>query len=191
MRDSSLFYRVFINSSIQSLLIIYALLVSLLIAKSIATVTLQETLFGIIAGVLAWTLAEYFVHRFLFHGERKMKLLQKLQYFMHGYHHSRPRDPERLVLPFILTLPMSIGLYFGLSLLLKSYVSAVSAGVLLGYICYDVSHYVIHRLQPRTRFGKFRREYHYHHHFKEQTKCFGVTSPFWDYVFRTTRSDKN
>lgn len=190
MQESNWFNRYFINSNIYSLLVIYAIIISFLIIKSIQLSTLQQTLIGFISGAFVWSLIEYFVHRFLFHGERRNLTLQKFQFFMHGYHHTRPRDPQRLVLPFILTLPITIGLYFLLTDMMPSYGHAACAGVLFGYIGYDVSHYVIHRAQPKTRFGKFRRDHHYHHHFKDQTKCFGVTLPIWDYVFGTVRSRK-
>lgn len=187
MQGSSFFYRVFINSNIYSLLIIYTLIIMLMLAGSIKIISVEQTLLCVFAGILIWSFTEYLVHRFLFHGERKTVLLKQLQFFMHGYHHSRPRDPDRLVLPFILTLPIAIGLYFLLIWLTKLYANALCAGLLLGYIWYDVSHYAIHRLQPFTRFGKFRRAYHFHHHFKEHSVCFGVTTPLWDYVFGTTR----
>jgi sterol desaturase/sphingolipid hydroxylase (fatty acid hydroxylase superfamily) len=29
------------------------------------------------------------------------------------------------------------------------------------------------------------RRRHYYHHFADDTKCYGVVTPFWDRIFRT------
>jgi sterol desaturase/sphingolipid hydroxylase (fatty acid hydroxylase superfamily) len=43
----------------------------------------------------------------------------------------------------------------------------------------------VHHHRPRTRLGKLVRELHMRHHFQDDTKGFGVSAPFWDYVFGT------
>jgi dihydroceramide fatty acyl 2-hydroxylase len=43
----------------------------------------------------------------------------------------------------------------------------------------------VHHHSPRTRVGKLLRELHMRHHFQDDTRGFGVSAPFWDYVFRT------
>jgi dihydroceramide fatty acyl 2-hydroxylase len=59
------------------------------------------------------------------------------------------------------------------------------AGFLVGYLAYDMTHYHVHHHRPRTRLGKLVRELHMRHHFQDDTRGFGVSAPFWDYVFRT------
>ena len=48
-----------------------------------------------------------------------------------------------------------------------------------------MTHYHVHHHRPRTRVGKLVRELHMRHHFQDDTKGFGVSAPFWDYVFGT------
>lgn len=38
-------------------------------------------------GIFAWTLAEYVIHRFIFHWRSKNRILKVLHYALHGYHH--------------------------------------------------------------------------------------------------------
>jgi len=59
------------------------------------------------------------------------------------------------------------------------------AGLIAGYLAYDMSHYYSHHVKPRHRWGKFLRRYHLAHHHKEPHRLFGVSQPFWDIVFRT------
>ena len=60
-----------------------------------------------------------------------------------------------------------------------------ACGFLAGYLAYDMTHYHVHHHTPRTRLGKVVRELHMRHHFQDDTRGFGVSAPFWDYVFRT------
>ena len=48
-----------------------------------------------------------------------------------------------------------------------------------------MTHYHLHHHTPRTRLGKLLYELHMRHHFQDDTRGFGVSAPFWDYVFRT------
>ena len=61
----------------------------------------------------------------------------------------------------------------------------LGSGISIGYMIYEWIHYSTHHRVPRTRLGKFYRRYHMIHHFKDTQNYFGVTSPFWDWVFRT------
>jgi sterol desaturase/sphingolipid hydroxylase (fatty acid hydroxylase superfamily) len=60
-----------------------------------------------------------------------------------------------------------------------------AAGFLLGYLVYDMTHYYLHHFRPKTRFGRLMRELHMRHHFQDDTRGFGISAPFWDYVFGT------
>jgi dihydroceramide fatty acyl 2-hydroxylase len=48
-----------------------------------------------------------------------------------------------------------------------------------------MTHYYLHHFKPRTRFGRLMRELHMRHHFQDDTRGFGISAPFWDYVFGT------
>ena len=41
------------------------------------------------------------------------------------------------------------------------------------------------RTAAPPRAGRLLRELHMRHHFQDHTRGFGVSAPFWDYVFRT------
>ena len=57
---------------------------------------------------------------------------------------------------------------------------------------YDYSHYYVHHFVPKTKIGKRVREHHMRHHFQDHRYGYGVSSPFWDYIFRTVpRSRKS
>jgi sterol desaturase/sphingolipid hydroxylase (fatty acid hydroxylase superfamily) len=59
------------------------------------------------------------------------------------------------------------------------------AGLIAGYIWYDMTHYAVHHVKPRTETGAKLRKHHYLHHFKQPGARFGVSTPFWDVIFRT------
>jgi 4-hydroxysphinganine ceramide fatty acyl 2-hydroxylase len=64
------------------------------------------------------------------------------------------------------------------------------AGLLTGYIVYDMTHYYTHHARPKTRWGKWLKAWHLAHHHKYWTRMYGVSSPIWDLVFRTGRPPK-
>jgi sterol desaturase/sphingolipid hydroxylase (fatty acid hydroxylase superfamily) len=64
------------------------------------------------------------------------------------------------------------------------------AGLLAGYLWYDLTHYAVHHLKPRTALGEAQRRYHYLHHFKTPDRRYGVTTPVWDLVFGTRPGDE-
>ena len=63
--------------------------------------------------------------------------------------------------------------------------TALMSGILAGYIVYDLSHYYTHHARPRAKYGKYLKAWHLAHHHKWWTRMYGVSSPFWDLVFRT------
>jgi len=59
------------------------------------------------------------------------------------------------------------------------------AGVLTGYILYDMTHYYIHHNKPTSSYWKELKSYHVLHHYKDPKLGFGVSNKLWDYVFDT------
>jgi sterol desaturase/sphingolipid hydroxylase (fatty acid hydroxylase superfamily) len=105
---------------------------------------------------------------------------------IHGVHHDHPNDPMRLVMPPSVSVPLALAFY-GLFHVIFGGQSAdlVACGFLAGYLAYDMTHYYLHHRQARTRVGKLFYELHMRHHFQDHTRGFGVSVPYWDYVFRT------
>ena len=152
-------------------------------ARDLAT---GETVGLVEAGWLFWTLMEYWIHRIVFHFEPESGPGARFHWIIHGVHHDHPNDPLRLVMPPSVSVPLAAAFYGGFVLGLGSAAGNVfAAGFLLGYLVYDMTHYYLHHFTPKTRFGRLMRELHMRHHFQDDTRGFGISAPFWDYVFRT------
>lgn len=150
------------------------------------------TIVGLLcAGVLVWTLIEYVLHRYAFHRPYRpfpLRAVRKL----HGEHHQDPSDPAHIFTRLVFTLPSSLILWGLFRCVLPSWTVAAlpTIGVALGYVGYEVIHYSIHRW-PRFWLLRGIARHHLAHHYQDPTRCFGVTSPLWDVVFRTgTRAKK-
>ena len=138
-------------------------------------------------GVLLWTLIEYLIHRYVFHYEPKTRWGKRLHYVIHGVHHDYPNDARRLVMPPVVSIPLAF-LFYGLFLLFfGSLTPPVFAGLVFGYVCYDMLHYATHHLAMKRGTWLWLKQYHLRHHFKDDQVGYGISSPLWDYVFRTTR----
>ena len=61
----------------------------------------------------------------------------------------------------------------------------LGAGYVVAYFTYEAIHGIAHCFAPRTRYGRWYRKHHFHHHFAEPLRNQGVTTPFWDKVFGT------
>jgi sterol desaturase/sphingolipid hydroxylase (fatty acid hydroxylase superfamily) len=138
-------------------------------------------------GVLLWTLIEYLIHRYIFHYQPRTRWGKQLHFVIHGVHHDYPNDARRLVMPPVISIPLAF-LFFGLFFLIfGSLAPAVFAGLVFGYLCYDMLHYATHHLAMKRGVWLWLKQYHLRHHFKDDHVGYGISSPLWDYIFRTTR----
>lgn len=138
-----------------------------------------------IVGLLGWTLAEYILHRWVFHWQPKHPGLRELFYPVHELHHD-VQERDRLVMPPLLALPFwlaFVGLFW--VLLGTPILFPVCGGFTIGYLIYDYIHFYTHYGRPRSRIGKALRRRHLQHHYAWPDRWYGVSSPFWDFVFRT------
>ena len=144
--------------------------------------------FGLVlVGLLVWSLAEYVLHRYVFHFVREATWARKVHFFLHGVHHDFPNDKDRLVMPLGASLPMAV-LFYGLFYFLTHGVRLAEPlyiGFALGYLAYDGTHYAVHHFKQTTRIGKFLKKHHMKHHHGDNFGGFGVSSPLWDVVFGT------
>ncbi len=139
-----------------------------------------------VGGYVFWTLTEYWMHRVVFHFEPEDGIGAKLHWIIHGVHHDHPNDRMRLVMPPSVSVPLAVLFLLLFWLVLGSVAApAFGAGFLAGYLIYDMTHYHVHHHTPRTRAGKRLRELHMRHHFQDDTRGFGVSAPWWDFVFGT------
>lgn len=168
--------------------ILYLPVVALLLWWSVGEFPLLHVVPAVALGLLAWSLTEYLGHRFLFHPVFPLPfgLGERFHYLIHGVHHVHPNDPLRLVMPPLLSLPIMLCALLITRLIVGPVlVWPVLAGFILGYVGYDSTHYWLHHAQPRTLMMRRLRALHMAHHFRDDTKAFGVMSFWWDYVFGT------
>jgi sterol desaturase/sphingolipid hydroxylase (fatty acid hydroxylase superfamily) len=139
-------------------------------------------------GLFIWTITEYVMHRFVFHyhPSEKLEWAQRLHFIMHGVHHDYPSDAKRLVLPPSLSIPLSTGFFFLFKWLLPvDYIWGFFPGFILGYLIYDISHYAMHHFNFKSGLFKKIKQHHMLHHYQDPEKGYGVSSPFWDKIFRS------
>lgn len=160
-----------------------------------------------LAGVVLWTLAEYLLHRFVFHapdhvmaethdvvarlapGEPVLPALpgwRHRSYFIaHGVHHEYPSDSTRLVAPPGASVPIAIATWLLFDALAGPAAPALFAGFVTGYLVYDTTHFAVHHFRMPTAWGRYLKKRHARHHFLDPDSDYGVSSPLWDVVFRT------
>ncbi len=142
-------------------------------------------------GLLAWTLAEYFLHRYVFHWVNDTPRGKRIHFLLHGVHHDFPNDKDRLVMPLLTSVPFAIIFYSLFVFLMGTRLAEpFFAGFVIGYLGYDGTHYAVHHFKPRTRLGKWVRRHHMLHHHNDHEGGFGVSTPLWDLVFRTMPKTK-
>ena len=141
-------------------------------------------------GALLFYLSEYGMHRFAFHAPPlSWPPARKLQHRLHYDHHVEPSRLDLLFLPIWFLVPnlavaaVLVWLVFGA----EGSASALF-GMMLAILHYEWVHYVAHiPYQPRTRFGRWIKQYHLRHHFISEKHWFGVSNPTLDGVFGTFR----
>jgi sterol desaturase/sphingolipid hydroxylase (fatty acid hydroxylase superfamily) len=137
-----------------------------------------------VAALFFWSFFEYIMHRYVFHFTNGTGWSKRLHYIIHGVHHQSPRDEERLFMPPLpgtLIIAVLCGFFY---LLLGTDAFIWMAGFLNGWGIYVSIHYIVHMYQPVAPF-KMLWTHHAKHHYKDEHKAFGVSSPLWDYIFRT------
>lgn len=133
-------------------------------------------------GLLLWFPLEYFFHQYLFH-IRITPMTQRFHLILHGVHHLAPHDLLHIVSPpFELALqviPISATLY----LVGAKHVPSIVAALLIQYLRYDATHWLLHRYEKRqlrqvpligTLLGRLK-EQHMRHHFHDPRKDFAIS----------------
>ena len=135
-------------------------------------------------GWLVWSLAEYTLHRYVFHFVGPKPWQRRFHFVFHGVHHDFPQDAERLVMPLGVSIPLGLVFFCAMMGIVGIfYATALFVGFAAGYLSYDGIHYATHHLKARTRVGKFLKRYHMVHHHTGLEGMWGVSQPLWDYVF--------
>lgn len=133
-----------------------------------------------IFGVLAWSLTEYLLHRFAFHNPAVtggLAVEHRKHHRIEGYF-----TPAREKLGAVVPVVGALG---GAAWLFGPPAFAFGGSFLCAYLGYELLHRALHVTPPRNRAGRWLRRHHLHHHFRNPASNHGVTSPLWDFVFRT------
>jgi sterol desaturase/sphingolipid hydroxylase (fatty acid hydroxylase superfamily) len=129
-------------------------------------------------GVAAWTLLEYGIHRWIYHGVEPFIRL-------HGSHHKEPDayigSPPLIGIALIILATCLPGMFLGMKV-----ATGLTAGVLVGYMLYQLIHHATHFWQPSHGSYLYRaRLRHAGHHYHRELGNFGITTAFWDQLFGT------
>ncbi|NOT74033.1 MAG: fatty acid hydroxylase [Cyclobacteriaceae bacterium] len=156
--------------------------------------TLLSYIISITAGLLIWSGTEYILHRFVFHFVPDSKWGLRLHFIFHGVHHDYPNDANRLVLPPSVSIPLATGFYFLFAWLIPvEYLYSFFAAFIVGYLCYDISHYALHHANFKSGLWKKMKQHHMTHHYQDPSRGYGVTTKLWDLMlfsdFRKRREE--
>lgn len=167
--------------------VVYVPLLSYVFYRGISRGTPLTVMLAVVfAGMCLWTLAEYGLHRSIFHWTNNTNFGKRFHFYAHGVHHDFPNDADRLVMPLLTSVPLAI-IFWGLFYFLfgVTYAEPVFVGFGIGYLTYDGTHYAVHHFKQTTRIGKYIKRHHMLHHHMDHDGGFGVSSPIWDLVFGT------
>lgn len=131
-----------------------------------------------LSGWALWTFSEYCLHRFLMHQHTASGSSSK---GIHLYHHQHPNDlkvsgKHRIYL----TVLVSFLLFCGS----KMNWAFFPAGFVFGFTFYCFMHFFLHQSRVDVYIPQLY-EFHIFHHCRYPNSCYGVSTTFWDFVFRT------
>jgi sterol desaturase/sphingolipid hydroxylase (fatty acid hydroxylase superfamily) len=128
-------------------------------------------------GLLAWTLAEWLLHRYVYH------LWTSFLTAGHAMHHG---DPRALIgVPWYLTTVAIIVVFELLAIPLRPSSTGVVMGFAwLGYVFYCALHHGSHHWRGQRGWLKRMKRHHLIHHAHPDYN-WGFTTPLWDHVFGT------
>lgn len=135
-----------------------------------------------LVGLIGWTLVEYLLHRFVFHVPRASPW-SRLGARAHLDHHDAPaRLP--ITKPLHLTVPALI-VALALASTLGQLGLAGAAGLIAGYLGYELAHVAAHVLVDDHPWPRLQAHHLAHH--ADDSRAFGITTGVWDRVFGTGR----
>jgi hypothetical protein len=141
------------ESNIYIHIVFYGGLVALYAAISlnISQLLWWQNLLVFTGAVFFWTLAEYLLHRYVFHIAERTKFTRRLQYMLHGVHHEEPKG--KIFMPPIAGLIISFLFFcFFWSVFWlagnPSLTWIFTSGFIMGSVIYSLIHYGTHKVKP-------------------------------------------
>jgi hypothetical protein len=141
---------------------------------------LQSRMFGALAGVVGWSATEYALHRVALH-ERRGPTAASAKHFDHHADMASFAPIPRKIAAAAATAAVMYPLTARPTT--RRWAGAFTTGFIGTYFGYEIAHRRIHAAAPRTRYGRWARRHHLHHHFGAPQANFGVTTPIGDVLF--------
>jgi sterol desaturase/sphingolipid hydroxylase (fatty acid hydroxylase superfamily) len=135
---------------------------------------------GMLVGVFGWTLAEYVIHRWLQHTLRRGLASRE-----HGRHHRDNTYRYKRWVGWLVILGLGSMAALAGAVSQVAACSYAGAGFIVAYGAHEWLHARAHSAAPRGSYERWLRRYHFAHHYVDDSTNFGVTTPIWDWVFRT------
>jgi sterol desaturase/sphingolipid hydroxylase (fatty acid hydroxylase superfamily) len=136
-------------------------------------------------GALTWTFLEYCIHRWLGHDRRFRPNPFAKEHVRHHIQGDYFAPAWKKAI--------AAGLFFAVVVGPAVFLGGVGPGIaycvgLVGfYLVYEVLHRLEHVSAGLGFYGRWARRHHFYHHFVDARYNHGVTTPIWDFVFRTYR----
>ena len=141
--------------------------------------------FAFAVGVNLWFLFEYLLHRFAMHELHGRGIMSR----EHLEHHVRAgwNFTHLTLLSWLGVAVVGAAVWFPVGWLIGGLPIAIALalGWPAGYAFYEYQHAVSHLHPPKTRYQRWVRKNHFHHHFGKPMSNHGVTIGVWDRVFGT------
>jgi sterol desaturase/sphingolipid hydroxylase (fatty acid hydroxylase superfamily) len=136
-----------------------------------------------LAGVASWSVAEHFIHHYLGHRYAKNRNPFAREHVRHhattSYFAPNYKKAIAAGVTAVAVAPVAIALTG------PTLGAAYTLGLVSMYVGYEVLHRRAHTHPPRSRYGRWLRKHHFHHHFHDPAVNHGVTSPLWDHLLGT------
>lgn len=134
-------------------------------------------------GIIVWTATEYYFHRIILHTD----ISKQTTLNGHQLHHSFPNLNNKVAISIGSNTKTIAIISIALLVFLDKLSTAMFVvGLVFSLVNYDSIHYYCHfGPQINIRWLKYLRINHLKHHYRDQTRYFGVTNTFWDSVFGT------
>lgn len=132
------------------------------------------------SGWFSWTFVEYGIHRFLMHELIVPGMKDEL--FHHHQHHQNPGDLKvKWYHRFLIGM---LGIFVILTAIFLNNNFTLLAGFFIGFLLYNLLHYLLHRPVGQYILPKIQRTHILHHN--RYPRCgYSFSTIFWDWLFDT------
>lgn len=147
--------------------------------------TVLSVALGFAGGFALWILGEYVLHRFAMHELNGRGIMSREHLEHHvaagwSFSHIHLLSWAGMALVGVLVWRPLVASVAG-----PAVGWSVAVGWAVGYFFYEYQHAMAHLRAPKTRYQRWLRKHHFHHHFGHPRRNHGVTLGIWDRAFGT------